>query len=211
MVRGLCREAAAKCDEGRGAMLLASAKTVAAIQGLARSDRRLAATVEQWDANPDILNTPGGVVDLRTGELRPHDRRDYCTKITAVAPAPPGTVCPQWMHFLQRVTQGDEALIAYLQRVIGYGLTGSVKENALFFAYGTGRNGKGVFINTITRIMGGYATIASMETFVASNAPQHPTRPRWAARRTPRVRAGDLRMADDGPRARSSPSPVATP
>ena len=75
-VRGLCREVSAK----------ASAQLVAAVERLARSDRRIAATADQWDAGPWLLNTPGGVIDLQTGSLCPHTPSDYMTKITTVAP-----------------------------------------------------------------------------------------------------------------------------
>jgi putative DNA primase/helicase len=179
--RLICREAsqrAVKVNRKSGAKIAAmitSAQKVAAIERLAKADRRLAATVDQWDIEPFILNTPSGVVDLRTGRLRPHRQADHCTKATAIGPADVGTPCPQWLRFLDRVTDGDGELIGFLQRVAGYALTGSTKEHALFFAYGTGRNGKGVFINTLTRIMADYAEIGSMDTFTASSVSQHST------------------------------------
>lgn len=179
--RLICREAsqrAAKVNRKAGAKIAAmitSAQKVAAVERLAKADRRLAATVDQWDVEPFILNTPSGVVDLRTGRLRAHRQDDHCTKVTAIGPADAGTPCPQWLRFLHRVTDGDGELIGFLQRVAGYALTGSTKEHALFFAYGTGRNGKGVFINTLTRILHDYAEIGSMDTFTASSVSQHPT------------------------------------
>ena len=94
------------------------------------------------------------------------------TKITAVAP---GGDCPLWLAFLIRVTDGDLELIAFLQRMAGYCLTGSTREHALFFAYGTGGNGKGVFLNTLTGILGTYTATASIETFTASQSDRHPT------------------------------------
>ena len=123
-------------------MKIATAQTVAAIERLARADRRHAATVEQWDADPWLLNTPGGTVDLRTGKLHRHQSGQYLTKITG---ASPGNDCPLWRCFLDRVTDGNYELQAFLQRVIGYCLTGSTREHALFFLYGTGANGKSVF------------------------------------------------------------------
>jgi putative DNA primase/helicase len=111
-------------------------------------------------------------VDLRTGKLRNHRLEDYITKTTAVAPA---GHCPLWRQFLGRITGGDKQLELFLQRMAGYALTGSVSEHALFFGHGTGANGKGVFTNTITSIMGDYATTASMETFIATNGDRHPT------------------------------------
>ena len=75
--RQVCREAAAQCNKGRTASAIASAKTVYAVERLARSDRRIAATIDQWDADPWLLNTPDGVIDLRTGQTRAHHAEDY--------------------------------------------------------------------------------------------------------------------------------------
>ena len=72
LARRICRQASAECDKDKVAAAIASAKTVAAVERLAKADRRHAATVDQWDADPWLLNTPGGVVDLRTGNMRPH-------------------------------------------------------------------------------------------------------------------------------------------
>ena len=170
--RAICRRASTNCNEARIAASIASAKTVGAVERLAKADRHHAATVEQWDCDPWLLNTPGGTVDLRTGKMRRHRAEDYLTKTTAVTP---GGECPLWLRFLQRITAGDLDLQAYLQRIAGYSLTGSIREHALFFGYGTGANGKGVTINTISGIMGDYAAIATMETFTASPSDRHPT------------------------------------
>ncbi len=172
LARRLCRQASAECEKEKVAAMIASAKTVAAVERLAKADRRHAATIEQWDADPWLLNTPGGVVDLRTGKMRPHAPSDHLTKITAVAP---GGTCPRWHAFLARVTAENIELQRYLQRMAGYCLTGSIREHALFFAHGTGANGKGVAINTMTGIMRDYATVASIETFTASTSDRHPT------------------------------------
>lgn len=152
------------------ASAVASAKTVAAVVRLAKADRRHAATVDQWDADPWLLNTPGGVVDLRTGAIRPHSEGDLMTRLTAVAPRPG---CPLWRRFLATVADKDEQLQAFLQRMAGYCLTGITKEHALFFLHGTGGNGKGVFLNTLAAILAGYAAVAPMETFTASPGDRH--------------------------------------
>jgi putative DNA primase/helicase len=171
--RLICRAMAASCNKSRHRKELASAKTVAAVERLARSDRRLAATVEQWDADPWLLNTPDGVIDLRTGIMRKHRAEDYITHVTAVAPGK--GACPLWHAFLDRVTAGDKGLQQYLQRLCGYSLTGVTREHALFFLWGTGANGKGTFINTITGILADYHRIAPIETFTASYTDHHPT------------------------------------
>ena len=170
--RSLCREAANEANASSIARVLASNKTVAAVQHLAKSDRRIAATIDQWDADPWLLNTPRGIIDLRTGEMRPARIDDYCTKITAVAP---GGDCPTWEIFLRRVTGGDDELIAFLQRMCGYALTGITREHALFFLYGTGANGKSVFVSTVAGILADYHTTAPIETFTASHSDHHPT------------------------------------
>lgn len=176
LARAIARAASAEIVERNGpakvASSVASAKTIAAIERLARADRRHATRTEDWDADPWLLNTPGGTVDLKTGRLRPHAREDLITKITAVAP---GGACPLWLAFLDRVFRSDQELIAFAQRMLGYSLTGSIRDHALFFLYGTGGNGKGVFLNTWHKIMGDYSCIASMETFVASKTERHPT------------------------------------
>ena len=172
--RKICRTASSECTEMKIKMVLASAKTIAAVERLARSDRRLVATVGQWDADPWLLNTPGGVVDLRTGKLRPHRPDDYMTKITAVAPDA-SVSTPTWQKFLIRVANGDADLISYLQRMSGYTLTGLTNEHALFFLYGTGANGKTTFDSAITGCMGDYHRTAPIETFTDSKSERHPT------------------------------------
>jgi putative DNA primase/helicase len=170
--RFICREAASKANDPRVRMVVASAKTVAGVDRLAKSDRRLAATVDQWDVNPWLLNTSAGILDLRTGEMRPARIDDYATKITAVAP---GGECPTWQIFLRRVTDDDHELIAFLRRVCGYSLTGITREQVLFFLYGTGGNGKGIFLSTVASILADYHTTAAVETFTASKSERHPT------------------------------------
>src|SRR5262249_40031648 len=113
--------------------------------------------------------------DLRTGIGRAPDPKDYITKKTACAAAPAGTPHPLWSGFLERITAGDVELQGFLQRYIGYCCTGITTEHVFVFAYGTGANGKGTFINTIVRIFGDYATIADMNTFLVSNSERHPT------------------------------------
>ncbi len=151
---------------------IASARTIAAVEKLARSDRQHAATADQWDGDPWLLNTPGGTVDLRTGKLRPHRREDLLTKVTTAAP---GGECPIWRAFLVRVTAGDSEMQRFLQRVAGYALTGITRDHALFFAHGPGGNGKGCFVNTLTRVLGDYAAVAAMETFISTHADRHST------------------------------------
>ena len=128
---------------------LRSAQTVRQVVGLARSNDAQAAQVAQWDRDPWLLGTPGGTVDLRTGEVRDARPEDYITKATAVVPAPQGTPTPPlWAAFLDRI-MGHKEQVGYMQRFAGYALTGSIQEHAFVFGHGTGANGKGVFTGTL--------------------------------------------------------------
>jgi putative DNA primase/helicase len=169
--RAICRAASAECNTKHRSQL-ASAKTVAATLSLARADRRIAATIEQWDSDPWLLNTPGGIVDLCAGQSRLAIPQDYMTKMTAVAP---GGACPRFLAFLDEVTDGDGALCEFLQRMFGYCIIGSTREHGLFFFYGTGANGKSVLLNTVSGILGDYHRTAPIETFTASSVDRHPT------------------------------------
>jgi len=173
-VRKICRKAAAKCKKPKIAAALASAKTVAAVERLARADRCIAASIDQWDADKWLLNTPAGMVNLKTGRLEPHRPHQYLTKIAAMAP---DASCPTplWTKFIDRITGGDPQLGAFLARVLGYALTGTTDEHAIFFNYGTGANGKSVLTRTAAGIFGDYHVTAPIETFTASKNDRHPT------------------------------------
>ena len=142
------------------------------VERLARADRRHAGTADEWDADIWLLNTPGGVVDLRTGRIRAHSRADRMTKVCTAVPEGD---CPTWRSFLSDVTGGDAELMVYLQRMVGYCLTGVTSQHALFFLYGTGANGKSVFVNVIATILGDYAANAPMDTFMETRSDRHPT------------------------------------
>lgn len=119
----------------------------------------------QLDRNRSVLNTPGGVLDLRSGSLTPHDPADYLTKITAVEYSE-NADCPRWLAFLDDIFGGDKDLIRYVQKAAGYSLTGSTAEQCAFFLYGTGRNGKSTFIDVLRDIFGDYAANIQPETIM---------------------------------------------
>jgi putative DNA primase/helicase len=172
-VRKLCRESAASLSDRRARNVIESAHTVAAVEKLARFDKRHAAVPEQWDADPFALCTPGGIVDLQLGVMRPAQSEDYHTKQTAVSPS--SAKCPRWIEFLKWITDGDSAYMGFLQRTLGYCVTGDTREQALFFVYGVGGNGKGVTTSTVTGILNDYAAVAPMEAFTESRGDRHPT------------------------------------
>jgi putative DNA primase/helicase len=108
-------------------------------------------------------------------QLRPADPLAYCTKSTAVAPAPPGTPAPIWQGFLERIFRHDPELIGFMRRVLGYGLTGLTIEHVLMFAWGQGANGKGTLFNTASRLLGDYAAVAPADLLLVTHGDRHPT------------------------------------
>ena len=170
LVASLNRTAGPKIRVSTGRAAFASG-----VEQFAKADEVFAVTAKVWDRDPYLLCTPGGVVDLRTGRLRPPERSDYMTRITATAPADT-VVCPRWHQFLQEVTGADQELIRFLQQWFGYTLTGDTREEALLFVYGPGGNGKGKLLNTIQGILGTYCRTAPLETFtVCQHGDRHPT------------------------------------
>jgi putative DNA primase/helicase len=174
--RGACRDIARKAEivNARGAATLSRASAAAGVERFAQSDRAFAVTSEIWDRDLMLLGTPGGTIDLTTGELRPARPDDYITKQTAVAPADVPE-CPIWDQFLSDATGGDFGMIRFLRQWAGYCLTGMIQEHALVFIWGPGGNGKSVFINTLAHILGDYAVASSMDTFAATLGDRHPT------------------------------------
>jgi putative DNA primase/helicase len=146
----------------------------AGVERFARVDPTFAVTAEIWDFYPLLLGTPGGTVDLMSGQIRPPRREDFITRSTAVTPADRPD-CPLWQHFIEETLGGDKALVRFLQQYFGYALTGDTREHALIFGFGPGGNGKGVTINTIRNILGDYAVTAAMDTFTAQFGERHST------------------------------------
>jgi putative DNA primase/helicase len=120
------------------------------------------------DMDKDLwaINCMNGTINLKTGELKPHSREDLITKIINVE-YDPKAKCPQWIKFLDQIFNSNKDLINFIQRAVGYSLTGSIKEQCVFIMYGTGRNGKSTFIETICKLLGEYAKSTSMDTFTA--------------------------------------------
>jgi putative DNA primase/helicase len=172
--RLVCRNAASKVNDGKVGKQIARIAVISATRKLGSCNPRIAATTDQWDTDIWKLNTPDGIVDLKTGKLYDHDPADYMTKITAVGPDPK---CPTaiWDAFLDRVTNKDRDLQNYMKRYFGYGLTGVVSEHAMAFLHGNGRNGKGVCLHTVSDVMGDYHKETGIDVFTAALGERHPT------------------------------------
>ncbi|WP_273378247.1 phage/plasmid primase, P4 family [Symbiobacterium thermophilum] len=176
-VRSIYEEAAREVDDQRRKALSDHARRsesearIRAMVTLACSESGVAVTPDDLDADPMLLNVANGTLDLRTGELRPHNRNDLITKIIPTA-YKPDSECPTWLKFLHRVMNGDEDLVCFLAQAVGYSLTGSTREQCMFFLYGTGANGKSTFLETLRWLFGGYAAQAESETFLVRRSDQ---------------------------------------
>lgn len=185
MVIGVCKEIAdhllrsgatekEKAANQKKAVAVCSASTVAAVQNLLKMEGSIVIAGEVMDADPWVLGTPGGTIDLKTGEILTAEPMRNISKIAAVTPVYRQNA-PIWRDFLRIATNSDPQLEGYLQRLAGYCLTGLVSEQTLTFLWGPGGNGKSVFVNTVAGILGEYAKVAPMETFTASMNDRHPT------------------------------------
>jgi len=171
-IRSLYVEAAHAPDaEVRDAILKHAAKSerasaVRALLELSATEPEIALTADTLDSDPWLFNVENGTIDLRTGELRPHRRKDLITKLVPVEYRPNAKAL-RWRSFLKEIMDGDAELIDYVQRAIGYTMTGDTREECLFFCYGHGGNGKTKFFEVIRAVMGDYAQQADFNTFLS--------------------------------------------
>ncbi len=143
------------------------------VRRLLESDRNIALDANSLDSDPWILNTPSGVIDLKTGNVSPCDPGLLCSRITATGMdrTPPVT----WLRFLHDACGGDERMVTYLQKVAGYCLTGDTTEQTFWFIWGPGGNGKSLFLGTLHGVLKDYATTMASDTLTASNGDKHST------------------------------------
>ena len=147
-----------------------SAVRLKAMVDLARTEEGVAIEATALDADPWLLGVANGVVDLRTGKLRPGRREDLITKLAPVE-FDPAALCPVWLRFLSKIMAGDAQLIGFLQRAIGYTLTADTIEKCLFFLYGaTGDNGKSTFIEFLQTLFGDYSRKVAAELLMTSSS-----------------------------------------
>jgi putative DNA primase/helicase len=141
-----------------------------AMVSLAESEDSVVFAAHKLDADPWLLGVQNGVVDLKTGQFRPARQGDLITKRAEVA-FDAAAKCPEWLKFLDTVTGGDADLQSYIQRTVGYTLTGSVREEVLFVLYGTGSNGKSTFRETVHSLLGNYALAADAGLLIERKTP----------------------------------------
>lgn len=172
LAKDVCKHAAADIDNPRVAAKICAANTVSAMLTLARSNDGIVTPVAEWDKHPMVLNTPGEAIDLETGKAVSRDGLLF-TQVTAVAPTNAPT--PVWDKFISEVFDGDLEMVEFMQRLGGYSLTGSIKEQKLFFLHGCGANGKSVFLDVLRALAGKYAHNLPSEALMTSRNEGHPT------------------------------------
>lgn len=151
-----------------------SQKSILAMVRLAQSEPGIPINPNQFDADPWLFNVENGTVDLRTGELRPHDPEDL---LTCMAPVryDPDAECALFEKFIWQIMDVNnrpavaQDMVEFLQRALGYSLTGDTREQCFFMLWGGGSNGKSTLIELIARIIGSYSCNSSIDTFVVKN------------------------------------------
>jgi putative DNA primase/helicase len=132
---------------------------------MASSDPKVALEPGDLDRDTMLLNVKNGSIELATMTFREHRQEDYCTRQAGVA-YDPAAECPTWKYFLAQVFNGNEELETFVQRAVGYSLTGDVSEQCFFILYGTGSNGKSTLLEVVTQLLGHYAARTPVETIM---------------------------------------------
>ncbi len=141
-------------------------RALESMEVLARAEPGVLANINDFDADPWLLNVQNGTIDLRTRQLRPHRAADLISKIAGTHYDASATA-PTWDLFLDRVMAGDSEIISYLQRATGYALTGFSNERALHFFHGDGCNGKSVYSEVILHLFGDYGLVMGSDLLMA--------------------------------------------
>ncbi|MGQ7794691.1 phage/plasmid primase, P4 family, partial [Faunimonas sp. B44] len=145
-----------------------SARTMSNALELARSAPEVRADINDFDRDPYLFAVENAVIDLRTGVAHSHCPDQLITRLSSVIYDAAATQAPRWERFLDQTFAGDKELISWVQRVLGYTMTGLNNESKLFVCYGEGRNGKGVLMNILRHILGPFAQSPQRNTFIVN-------------------------------------------
>jgi putative DNA primase/helicase len=150
-------------------------KQLHAMQRWAQSEPGIPVMPSELDNDPWLLNLPNGTLDLQKGILRRHEQLDFITKLCPTEYDPSAT-CPKWQAFIDRIFEGKPILIGFVQRLLGYCLTGSVQEQVMPIFWGSGANGKSTLLETMLAVLGSdYATSGADELLLVKRKDTHPT------------------------------------
>lgn len=141
---------------------------------MAKSEDEVDCGEADFDSNPWLLNVLNGTIDLRTGELGPHRQEDFISKLVHVE-YDPNANSELWEKTLLELFEGRQETSRYVQRAVGYSLTGDTSDECFFMLYGTGRNGKGTFIETLQALLKEYRETTPFETFLARRSSTNAT------------------------------------
>jgi putative DNA primase/helicase len=139
---------------------------IEAIPRIARSFKNAWAAENSFNPDSHLLNCQNGILDLDTGLLQTHDPKFRMTAITS-APFAAGAECPRWRKFMDEITDSNPGLVKSLQQIAGYAASGFSSERCLFILYGMGANGKSIFLDTLSMILGSYAASAPSQIIMA--------------------------------------------
>jgi putative DNA primase/helicase len=151
----------------RWALTSESAPRINSMISLLPSEPGISVTPDVFDQDQMLFNCLTGTIDLRTGQLRPHDPKDFITRISSVK-YDPTAKAPRWERFVLEVMNEDHELAAFLQRLMGYATTGCTREQIWTLFWGKGQNGKSTFLQTIFFVLGDYCVSTSPSTFIAT-------------------------------------------
>lgn len=172
LAKDICKAAATETESDKAAARICTNATVGAVVALARTEEGIVTPAEEWDSNIMLLNTRGPVIDLETGAEVPRDGLLFTQMTTA---APERRTPERWLSFLAEVFSGDAEMVEFIQRLAGYALTGSIREQKLFFLHGSGANGKSVFLDVLRAVGGTYAYNLPSEALMSTRHSGHPT------------------------------------
>jgi putative DNA primase/helicase len=152
---GLIQDLPTRQVAAKWAISSESRQKLEAALSLARSERALADSGDEWNAKAFLLAARNGIIDLHIGNLRPGQPEDKINFHSDTGFDPAAT-CPRWLHFLEEIFDGNAELVDFVHRAAGYSISGDTREQVLFVCYGTGSNGKGILLNAIRKALGDY-------------------------------------------------------
>jgi putative DNA primase/helicase len=143
-----------------------SAGRLQAMVGMAESNSEVSVRIGDFDTNINLFNCANGTINFTTNDFQPHNPDDLLTNCSAI-PLIEGAQCPRWERFILEIMDGDQEMADFLQRAVGYSMTGLTVEHCLFILWGDGSNGKSTLIEVLRHVFGTYSKTSDFNTFVA--------------------------------------------